>query len=138
MALVDDDPQSAALLMRTLKALGSPPLRWFDGAIAGQQDLVSLLADEQADHPALLVVDLKSHSEANADFLRDINKLARRAGILMVAMSHSDRPSSRDALLQAGAAAVFLRHADSDAYRREAASLLSFWTHSLRPAPVGM
>jgi hypothetical protein len=46
--------------------------------------------------------------------------------------------SQVDALREAGAASVFIRHAELDAYRREAASIISFWARNQRLDAVGM
>lgn len=138
LALIDDDEQSARVLTRTLVAHGAPAPRWYGGAVEGRQRLHSVLSDPAGPVPGLVIVDLKSHSAANAEFLRSVNPLAGQAGMLMVAMSQCDKPATRAALLEAGATTVFIRHAELGAYRREAASLVKFWARSLRPETVGM
>ena len=100
--------------------------------------LTSVLARSAIEWPSLLIVDLKAHSGANLEFVSSIQALARQKGLAVVVMtSPLDRPD-RDALQQAGASAVFFRHAELDAYRREAAGIVSFWARSQRLDAVGM
>lgn len=138
VALVDDDQHSAQLLTRMLLAHGSPRVQWYGDAATGHATLSSTLNNRQATWPGLIIVDLKAHSQANAEFLRSIQPLAHQKGVNVVAMVASAGPAQRDELEDAGAAAVFLRHSERDAYRREAASLVSFWARSQRLDAVGM
>ncbi|SEQ06370.1 Response regulator receiver domain-containing protein [Devosia sp. YR412] len=138
VALIDDDQHSAHLLTRMLLAEGSPRVQWYGDAVRGHARLVDVLTDPSAHWPSLVIVDLKSHSCANMDFLRSIQPLPHQKGVSMVAMVHASESDQREALEDCGAAAIFFRHADRDAYRREAASLVSFWARSQRPVAVGM
>lgn len=138
VALVDDDQQSAQLLTRMLLAHGSPAIRWYGDAAAGHDMLASAVADTASDWPGLVIVDLKSHSGANVEFLRSIQSVIRNTGLPVVAMTQCAERVSRDTLLEAGATTVFFRHAELGAYRREAASLVSFWARSQRLEAVGM
>lgn len=138
LALVDDDQHSAHLLTRMLLAHGSPCVQHYGGAVDGRLVLTSVLSGPAAEWPSLLIVDLKAHSGANLEFVSSIQSLARQKDLAVVVMtSPLDRPA-REALLQAGASAVFFRHAELDAYRREAAGIVSFWARSQRLDAVGM
>ena len=57
--------------------------------------------------------------------------------LLVVAMAPSLDREVRNGLLDAGAAAVFERHAELNAYRREAANIVGFWVRSQRLDAVG-
>lgn len=138
VALIDDDQHSAQLLTRMLLAHGAPEIRWYGAQSDAQARLTAELANPRADRPGLIIVDLKAHSGANVEFLRSVNHMLRQSGILAVAMVQPVDQSQHDSLRQAGAAAIFNRHAELAAYRREAASLVSFWARSQRLEAVGM
>lgn len=138
IALVDDDQHSAHLLTRMLIAHGSPSVQWYGAADAGHAMLDAVLANPMASWPDLLIVDLKSHSGANLEFLYSIQSLARQKGVPVAVMSPPLERAGRDALHDAGASAVFFRRAELDAYRREAAGIVSFWARSQRLDAVGM
>ncbi|WP_332693887.1 hypothetical protein [Devosia sp.] len=138
VALVDDDQHSAHLLTRMLLAHGAPDIRWYGDANAGRARLTSVLADPATNWPGLVIVDLKAHSSANLEFVASIQPLMRQKGVLVVAMVQPADLAQRDGLQTAGAAAVFVRHAELDAYRREAANIVSFWARSQRLDAVGM
>jgi CheY-like chemotaxis protein len=138
VALIDDDQHSAHLLTRMLIAHGSPDIQWYGNAADGGARLQAVLADINANWPSLLIVDLKAHSGANREFLSSIQNLVRQKGVPVVVMAPTvDRPG-RQALLDVGASAVFFRQAELDAYRREAAGIVSFWARSQRLDAVGM
>lgn len=137
VALIDDDQHSAHLLTRMLVAHGSPDVQHYGNALTGAARLLSVLADSDANWPGLLIVDLKSHSGANLDFIASIQQVTRQKGVPVVVMATAgDR--NRQALIEAGASTVFFRHAELDAYRREAAGIVSFWARSQRLDAVGM
>ena len=138
VALVDDDQHSAHLLTRMLLAQGSPGIQWYGGADDGRLMLAHVLGNRDANWPRLLIVDLKAHSGANLEFVTSIQALVRRTGLLVVVMTTPLDRQGCDALRQAGASAVFFRHADLDAYRGEAAGIVSFWARSQRLDAVGM
>ena len=138
MALVDDDQHSAQLLTRMLLAHGAPSIQWYGGASDGQTMLTAVLGDTSGRWPSLVIVDLKAHSAANLEFLRATQSLLRQKNVPVAVMVQSSAPDNRDTLLAAGATNVFIRHAELDAYRREAASLVSFWARSQRLEAVGM
>ena len=138
VALVDDDQHSAHLLTRMLLAHGSPCVQWYGGAAEGKLRLVNVLADARAEWPGLLIVDLKSHSAANHEFVASIQSLTRQKGVPVAVMAPPLDRQGREALHEAGASAVFFRHAELDAYRREAAGIVSFWARSQRLDAVGM
>eukprot|EP01036_Dinobryon_divergens_P048911 gene48910-65583_t len=77
------------------------------------------------DEPLFVIADLKQSSVATRDFVAALKATAPR--VTVVAMAPSLQKSVRDCLLEAGAAAVFERHADVNLYRREAASIIAFW-----------
>ncbi len=138
VALIDDDQHSAHLLTRMLLAHGSPDIKWYGDANAGRSCLTTLLADPATNWPSLVIVDLKAHSNANLEFIASIRPLLRQKGVPVAAMVQPGDLAQRNALQNAGAAAVFVRQAELDAYRREAASIVSFWARSQRLDAVGM
>lgn len=138
LALVDDDQHSANLLTRMLLAHGSPGIQWLGGALEGRLALARVLSNPSADWPSLLIVDLKAHSGASLEFVSSIQSLARQKGVPVVVMAPPLDRQGREALHEAGAAGVFFRHAELDAYRREAAGIVSFWARSQRLDAVGM
>jgi DNA-binding response OmpR family regulator len=138
VALIDDDQHSAHLLTRMLLAHGAPDITWYGDANAARTRLTSVLADPATNWPGLIVVDLKAHSKANLEFIASIQPLMRQKGVLVVAMVQPADLAQRDALQTAGSAAVFVRHAEREAYRREAANIVSFWARSQRLDAVGM
>ncbi|MHA6731918.1 ANTAR domain-containing protein [Devosia sp. A369] len=138
VALVDDDQHSAQLLTRMLLGQGSPAIAWYGDGHDGATMLRTVLGNPAANWPSLLIVDLKAHSSATLEFIAAIQPLARQKGVPVVVMAPPLGPRARDALHDSGAAAVFCRHADLDAYRREAAGIVSFWAQSQRLDAVGM
>jgi DNA-binding NtrC family response regulator len=132
IALVDDDFHSARLMMRMLAAHGGPDVeRMADPDLA----LETLACYATMPSAPMVVVDLKSSSSATHDF---ILKLKHQApGIVAVAMAPSLDRNVRNGLLDAGAAAVFERHGELNAYRREAANIVGFWVRNQRLDAVG-
>ncbi len=127
IALVDDDYHSARLMTRMLEAHGAPQvdrIENLDGAVEAITD--AAIEAEQA--PFMAVVDLKSSSTATRDFVARLKQSA--PDLTVVAMAPSLDRETRGKLLEAGAAAVFERHADIALYRREAACIVSFWARS--------
>jgi DNA-binding response OmpR family regulator len=138
VALIDDDRHSAHLLTRMLLAHGSPDVRHYGDAAEGRQAFETVVADPEANWPGLLIVDLKSSSTANLDFVASIQSLARQKGVPVVVMAQKIDRAGREALHDAGASAVFFRQAELEAYRREAAGIVSFWARNQRLDAVGM
>ena len=138
VALIDDDRHSAHLLTRMLIAHGSPDVHWYGDAADGMTRLQAVLGSASANWPGLVIVDLKAHSGANLEFVVSIKHLARQKGVPVVVMSQALDRQDRQALEEAGASAVFLRQAELDAYRREAAGIVSFWARTQRLDAVGM
>lgn len=136
-ALVDDDLHSARLLMRMLAAHGAPTVSWQEDATLAMTELSAWLADDNASIPSLVLVDLKSSSEATEQFVRQLRTLPGASSLLVAAIAPSLERAHRDALLDAGADAVFQRHADLEFYRREAAAIISFWVRNQRLDAVG-
>lgn len=138
VALIDDDRHSATLLTRMLLAHGSPEVRHFGDAVDGRLAFEAVLADPAANWPGLLIVDLKATSAANLEFVASIQSLARQKGVPVVVMAQTLDRAGREALHDAGASAVFFRQAELEAYRREAAGIVSFWARHQRLDAVGM
>lgn len=138
IALVDDDEHSARLLTRMLLAHGSPLVTWLGGADDGRECLQKVLADPNANWPSLVIVDLKSHSGANLEFLASLGTLIRQKGVPLAVMSQDMELETQAAIKAAGAGAVFLRQAEREAYRRETAAIVSFWARHQRLDAVGM
>lgn len=137
IALIDDDGHSAQLLQRTLRAEGAPDVRHLGCAVEGQAALSRALNTPHT-WPAMVVVDLKAHSGANVEFLERNRALLGESGIPVAVMTQPTDRAGRQRLHDAGAAAVFFRQAERDAYRHEAAGLLSFWARFKRLDTVGM
>ncbi len=135
IVLVDDDYHSARLLVRMLAAHDGPEAeRMADPAMA-LESLAGFAAAASAEDRPMVIVDLKSSSTATRDFIARLKPVA--PDLLVVAMAPSLDKASRDQLLNAGAAAVFERHADLNLYRREAASIVAFWVRGQRLNAVG-
>lgn len=130
--LVDDDYHSARLMTRMLEAHGAPQV---DRLADPERALDAIAAASSGDTPIMAVVDLKSTSGATRDFVARLKP--RAPHITIVAMAPSLDRETRNKLLEAGAAAVFERHADIALYRREAASIVDFWARSQRSYRTG-
>lgn len=137
LALVDDDSHSARLQIRMLLAHGAPSVSWLQGGEAAMAELATQLQAGGLDLPGLVIVDLKSNSEATATFVRGLRALPGGSGLLIAAMAQVPARDSRDALEAAGADAVFERHAEVESYRREAASIVRFWVRHQHLDAVG-
>jgi hypothetical protein len=135
IALVDDDFHSARLMMRMLAAHGGPHVEWLSDKGIALETLAGYDALPPIGGKCMALVDLKASSNASRDFIVELRR--RAPGLLIVAMSPSLDRETRNALLEAGAAAVFERHAELNAYRREAASIVGFWVRSQRLGAVG-
>lgn len=137
MALVDDDTHSARMMIRMLLAHGAPSVDWLADGNAAKASLEDLLNSTAQNLPALVLVDLKASSQATADFVSWLRTLAGGGELLVGAMAPSLERHHREPLLAAGADAVFERHADLAAYRREAASIVGFWVQHQHLEAVG-
>lgn len=138
IALIDDDGHSAHLLTRMLVAHGAPQVRHVGSAEAGETFLIECLSDVDREWPGLVIVDLKAHSGANLEFVTRHQAVLRQKGIPLAVMMQTTDRVGRQALQEAGAAAVFFRQAELEAYRREAAAIVSFWARNQRLDAVGM
>ncbi len=138
IALIDDCLHSARLLMRTLQAQGAPDVRHFGTASAGETALADMLSSATLTWPDMVVVDLKSHSQANLDFIGRNQALLRQRGIPIAVMTQPTGRAGRQILHEAGVSAVFFRQPERAAYRQEAAALVHFWARSPRLDTVGM
>ncbi len=135
IVLVDDDFHSTRLMLRMLAAHGGPHVEAMSDAALAVQTLVGAAATPSPLGRCMVIVDLKSSSTATRDFVAQLRDKA--ASLLVVAMAPSLDRDSRNELLDAGAAAVFERHADLNLYRREAAAIVAFWVRSQRLDAVG-
>ena len=135
IALVDDDFHSARLLTRMLAAHGGPPVETMTDAALAAETLIGAASTPSPLGRCMIVVDIKSSSTATRDFIANLSR--RAPSLLVVAMAPSLDRDSRNELLDAGASAVFERHADLNLYRREAASIVAFWVRSQRLDAVG-
>jgi CheY-like chemotaxis protein len=137
LMLVDDDGHSARLLTRMLLAHGAPSIQWIESSAEGLSQIKGLLAEPGKHLPGLVIVDLKSSSSAATEFVTAIASLERSRGLVIAAMAPNLDRTTRDSLLDAGADAVFERHADLQAYRAEAAAIVSFWVRNQHLDAVG-
>lgn len=135
IALVDDDFHSARLMMRMLSAHGGPYVEWLSDAETALDTLAAYDALPPINGKCMAIIDLKASSTASRDFIIQMRRKA--PGLLVIAMAPTLDRETRNALLDAGAAAVFERHGELNAYRREAASIVGFWVRSQRLDAVG-
>ena len=137
LMLVDDDAHSARLLTRMLLAHGAPSIQWVEDSAQGLSQIKGLLAEPGKHLPGLVIVDLKSSSTAASEFIAEVAGLERSRSLVIAAMAPNLDRATRDSLLNAGADAVFERHADLQAYRAEAAAIVSFWVRNQHLDAVG-
>lgn len=137
LMLVDDDAHSARLLTRMLLAHGAPSIQWVESSVEGLSQIKGLLAEPGKHLPGLVIVDLKSSSTAASEFVAAVASLERSRKLVIAAMAPNSDRATRDSLLDAGADAVFERHADLQAYRAEAAAIVSFWVRNQHLDAVG-
>ena len=135
IVLVDDDFYSARLLTRMLEAHGGPFMARMSDPESALESLLGMAAATPAGDPYMVVVDLKFSSTATRDFVARLKEAL--PGLLVVAMAPSLDRTLRNELLDAGAAAVFERHAELNLYRTEAANIVSFWARCQRLDAVG-
>lgn len=133
--LVDDDPHSARLMIRTLTGLSGSKVTWIDQIDAGLRQIKTALSGTDIDLFTMIIVDLKGNSRATRDFVARIP--GTRRGVAVAAMALDDDPDSRRSLLQAGADAVFVRRADLQDYRAEAAAIVEFQRRWMPLGAVG-
>ncbi len=133
--LIDDDQNSAAFLMRKLDSAESRfgvQCQWFNSAESGHEMMMAISATSSQDRPDLVIVDLKSSSQANENFLVSVAEIARSAGVPLVTMVNSADTDKRAALRRAGADEIFKRPADVMEYRSEVERLIEFSAQSKR------
>ena len=135
LALVDDDFHSARLMTRMIEAHGGPQVSRFADPDIALEFLTECSLRPAHEAQCLAVIDLKSSSTATRDFIMRLRQAA--PNLLVVAMASSLDREVRNELLDAGAAAVFERHADITLYRREAANIVAFWVRNQRLDAVG-
>jgi CheY-like chemotaxis protein len=137
LALVDDDSHSARLMIRMLLAHGAPSVSWLNGEAAATAELGKLLDDDNAALPGLVLVDLKSSSTATREFVAKLRGMRDGRSLLIGAVAPNLERETRDVFLAAGADAVFERQAEINAFRREAAAIVSFWVRNQHLDAVG-
>ncbi|MGN6157515.1 MAG: hypothetical protein ACTHNL_05430 [Devosia sp.] len=135
IVLVDDDFHSARLMLRMLAAHDAPLVDWLGGDPEKALESVLELTVQPLMTRLMVLVDLKSSSTASRDFIERL--LHAAPDLLVVAMAPSLDRDTRNRLLDAGAAAVFERHAELNSYRSEAANIVSFWVRAQRLDAVG-
>ena len=138
IGLIDDDSHSAYLFMRVMAALCGPSVRNYGDPDEGAKELGLVLSDVSAEWPELLVVDLKAHSDATLEFVCRHHAWLRQKGVPVVVMVPPIDRAGCDAYYEAGAAAVFFRQPEHDAYRRELDGIENFWARNQRLDAVGM
>ncbi|GGA44899.1 response regulator [Pelagibacterium lentulum] len=135
--LVDDHVHSARLLRRTLHEAATPArLVWIGPAKRAGKTVKALLFGAPERKPDMIIVDLKAHSAATEEFIASIRDIADEADVPVVAIAPSLDGELRNALISAGARAVFERLADSEAYRAEMAHLTSYWVRETLTWPI--
>lgn len=133
--LVDDHVHSARMMRRALRDGGHPAqFAWIGDARRGERTLARLL-DQDGPRPDMVIVDLKSTSDATIQFIGRIWNRLKAAGVPVIALS-DDASGGRRALIESGADAVFARHHDLDAYRAEIADIVSFWVRETVTWPI--
>ena len=135
LTLVDDDFHSARLLSKMIEAHSGPVPEVIASPAEAEERLAGLAATLPANARHLVIVDLKASSGATRDFVARLHAVAPQLEI--IAMSPTLDREIRNGLLLAGATAVFERHADINLYRREAASIVSFWVRTQHLDAVG-
>ncbi|MBN9332257.1 hypothetical protein [Devosia sp.] len=138
IGLIDDDGHSAHLFMRMLAANDGPSVRHYGDEVEGLAELAGELSDPRSHWPDLLVVDLKGHSNANVEFVRRHQAWLHQKGVAVVVMVPPTSRAVRMMYHEAGAAAVFFRQPEVNAYRHELAAITDFWARSERLDAVGM
>jgi CheY-like chemotaxis protein len=133
IALADDDTDSARTLLRTLAELGLRRVKWHGDAERSLRLFAETFREEKSRWPSLIVVDLKSSASATADFIRTLLAMASTP-LLIAAMAPNLERGTRNALIDAGATAVFESGAEPGAYQREIASLVGFLDRHLTEA----
>jgi CheY-like chemotaxis protein len=135
IVLVDDDYHSARLMTRMISAHDGPAVTRYADASEALVALMGLADVPNVSQQVMVLADLKASSTSTMDFVLALRQGAPR--LLVVAMAPSLDRILRNALIDAGAAAVFERYADLGLYRREAANIVSFWARSQRLDAVG-
>ena len=133
IALADDDTESARTMLRSLAELGLRRAKWHGDAERSLRLFAETFREQAIRWPSLIVVDLKSDASATADFIRTLIAMAP-APLLIAAMAPNLERSTREALIDAGATAVFEHRTEPSIYQREIASLVGFLDRHLTEA----
>lgn len=135
LVLADEHMHSARLMRRTLQAINAPArLLWLGHARRAEHALARMI--EKGDRPQGVIVDLKAHSAATATFIAAIRDRMDAAGIAIIAFVPEGDRRAREAALAAGARAVFDRHHECTAYRRQIAELVEVSVHQSGAFPI--
>lgn len=131
--LIDDDPHSARFLMRKLEnACGERAgirCEWFGDMNTSQNMLADLPSKAPEERPDLVIVDIKSHSQANEKFIAAISPAVKAANVILVAMTHKTDSKKQKLLLNAGAEKIFERHAKLEKFETEVTKIIRFSGH---------
>ena len=136
LAVVDDDALSARQTIRMLIAHGAPSVSWVEPVKADGSCVAELWLAPDSERPAMVVVDLK-RGDATADCIAALRATPVGSELLVVGLAAEGDTEQRRRIESAGADAVFERHADVSALRREAAAMVSFWVRQQRLSAVG-
>lgn len=135
--LVDDQMHSARLMWRTLSGIDPTiTFRWLGNAGRGARLLADIFDGVASRTPQLIIIDLKAHSRATAEFVATIAATADLLDIPIAAMSPSLEPREREVLLASGADGVFERHGNLTTYTEEVRQLAAFWRHARAPKKI--
>lgn len=133
--LVDDHIHSARMMRRAIREACPAQFVWIGNARRAGRTLERLLDQAGSSRPDMVIVDLKSSSDATARFIGDVWNRLKAAGVQIVALSDCAN-GARRTLIESGADAVFERHHDLDAYRAEVADIVSFWVRETATWPI--
>jgi hypothetical protein len=136
LAVVDNDALSARQTIRMLIAHGAPSVSWVEPVNEDGSGVAELWSAPESELPAMVVVDLK-RGDATADCIAALRAAPVGADLLIVGLSTPGDAEQRQRLELSGADAVFERHAELGAVRREAAAMVSFWVRQQRLSAVG-
>lgn len=137
--LIDDDKFSARFFTRQLRkraeGKASIVVKWLNTAKDGITALQSLSAKSANDGlPNLVVVDLKTSSSANLEFLRSVSLQLQGTTLRIAVFTASKDVQTKQALTDAGATAVFERHSNLENFGAELDSLLQLSAEMARAA----
>lgn len=136
LAVVDDDALSARQTIRMLIAHGAPSVSWVEPVKEDGSCVAELWSAPDSELPAMVVVDLK-RGDATADCIAALRASAIGSRLLIVGLATPGDADERQRIELSGADAMFERHTELGAVRREAAAMVSFWVRQQRLSAVG-